>query len=146
MESGSLNRKETSVEMYFSLNWQNAHFSRKSISHWVFEVTTTMLPFGIRQLARLLVRPIVNHFLGDLGDIFQIMEERLSEEEKPWLAGSRMGLADFNMSFGIDMASARGYFDGEKYPKVQAWLEKIHAREAYKALDEGDGYDLVNFT
>jgi len=132
--------------MYFSLNWQNAHFSRKSISHWVFEVTTTMLPFGIRQLARLLVRPIVNHFLGDLGDIFQIMEERLSEEEKPWLAGSRMGLADFNMSFGIDMASARGYFDGEKYPKVQAWLEKIHAREAYKALDEGDGYDLVNFT
>jgi glutathione S-transferase len=112
----------------------------------VFEVTTTFLPFGIRQLVGLMVRPIVNHFLGDLRDIFQIMEEELSEG-KPWFAGSRMGLADFNMSFGMDMASARGYFDGEKYRKVQTWLEKIHAREAYKkALEKGGGYDLVNFT
>jgi glutathione S-transferase len=88
----------------------------------------------------------VNHFLGDLRDIFQIMEEGLSEE-KWWFAGNRMGLADFNMSFGMDMASARGCFDGKKYPNVQTWLEKIHAREAYKkALEKGCGYDLVNFT
>jgi glutathione S-transferase len=112
----------------------------------VFEVTTTMLPFGIRQLAGLLVRPIVNHFLGDLRDIYQVMEEALSEA-KLWFAGSKMGLADFDMSFGMDMASARGYFDGKKYPKVKTWLEKIHAREAYKkALEKGGGYDLVKFT
>jgi hypothetical protein len=46
-------------------------------------------PFGFRQLAELLVRPVVNHFVADQRDVFQIMEEALSE--KLWFAGRKWG-------------------------------------------------------
>jgi glutathione S-transferase len=112
----------------------------------VFEFLVSMLPWGFRHLVGLLIRPAVNHFVGDQRDIYRIMEESLSGE-KPWFSGKKMGLADFNMSFPMDVASQRGYFQGEKYPKVNGWLERIHERPAYKrALEKGSVYDLANFT
>jgi glutathione S-transferase len=112
----------------------------------LFEFIPQQLPFGLRQLLGLLVRPIVNHFLADLRDIYQVLEESLSEE-RPWFSGTKMGLADFNMSFPMDMAVQRGYFEAVKYPKVAKWHATILARPAYKrALEKGETYDLVNFS
>jgi len=111
----------------------------------LFEVIPQQLPFGLRHLAQLLTRPIVNYFLGDHRDIYQVMEDSLSEE-RPWFSGPKLGLADFNMSFGMDMAAQRGYFDAKKYPKVAQWHATILDRPAYKgALEKGGGYDVVNF-
>ena len=110
-----------------------------------FEVIPSQLPFGLRQLVGLMVRPVVNHFLKDLYDIFQVMEDALSQE-RPWFSGKRMGLADLNMTWGMDVASQRGYFSNNNYPKVAAWHQRICERPAYqRALEKGGTYDLVNF-
>jgi glutathione S-transferase len=111
----------------------------------VFEELAKVLPFGLRHLILLFVRPIVNFFVADQRDIFQVMEDALSEE-RPWFSGKRIGLADFNMSFGMDMASQRGYFDSKMYPKVAKWHMAILERPAYKrALEMGGAYELVTF-
>jgi glutathione S-transferase len=111
----------------------------------LFEIIPQQLPFGLRQLLGMLVRPVVNHFLGDQREIYQVMEDSISEE-RPWFSGKKMGLADFNMSFGMDMAVQRGYFEAKKYPKVAKWHTAILERPANKrALDVGGAYELVNF-
>ncbi|CZR63279.1 uncharacterized protein PAC_13176 [Phialocephala subalpina] len=111
----------------------------------IFEVIPTFLPFGLRHLILLLVKPVVNHFLDDLRDIYQVMEDSL-DEERPWFSGEKIGLADFNMSFAMDMAVQRGYFDPKRYPKVGKWYESILERPAYKrALEKGGEYDLTVF-
>lgn len=105
-----------------------------------------MYPFGIKHFAGLFSWPFKNHFLNDIKLYYQYMEDALSDE-KPWFGGKKRGLADFNMIFGMDMASQRGYFDGKKYPKVQGWLDRIHALPAYKrALEKGGKYNLKSFS
>jgi glutathione S-transferase len=112
----------------------------------LFEIIPQQLPFGLRQLLELLVRPVVNHFLGDQREIYQVMKDSLSEK-RPWFPGKKIGLADFNMSFGMDMAVQRGYFEAKRYPKVAKWHAAILDRPANKrALDVGGAYELVNFS
>lgn len=111
----------------------------------VFEVLPTFLPFGLRHLVLLMVKPVVNHFLSDMRDVFQIMEDGLSDE-LPWFSGLNIGLADFNMSFAMDMAAQRGYFEPKKYPKLARWHAATLERPAYKrALEKGEVYDLATF-
>jgi hypothetical protein len=80
----------------------------------------------------------VHHSVGDKRDVFQIMEEGLSEE-KPWFAGTKMGLTDFKMSFAMNMASQRrGVRDGE------GRSGRVYRREAYmRALEKGVGIILL---
>jgi glutathione S-transferase len=109
----------------------------------LFEITPQQLPFRLRQLLGQLVRPVVKHFLGDQRDIYQVLEDSLSEEH-PWFSGKKMGLADFYMSFAMDMATQRGYFKAEKIPQ---WHAVVVDRPAYKgALDAGRAYELVNIS
>jgi glutathione S-transferase len=62
-------------------------------------------------------------------------------------AGSKTGLADFDVSFAMDMANQKGYFQGEDFPRVQRWLERVNGMGTYKrALEKGVGYNLVSFT
>ena len=57
-----------------------------------------------------------------------------------WLAGPAFSAADVMMSFPVEAAAARaGLADGR--PRCVAWLERIHARPAYRrALDRGGPY------
>lgn len=112
----------------------------------LFEVIPQMLPFPFRQLTLLMVSPIKHFFMGDQRVIYQILEDALTTE-KPWFAGEKLGLADFNMSFGMDMAVQRGYFERERYPKLAQWHDTVINRPAYKnALETGGAYDLTNFS
>ncbi|KAH7321923.1 putative glutathione S-transferase [Rhexocercosporidium sp. MPI-PUGE-AT-0058] len=111
-----------------------------------FEVLASFLPWGLRHFVYLLVKPIVAHFIRDLNDIWGVMEGALGGEGKRWFSGSRMGMADFCMSFPMDMAVQRGYFDESKFPKVREWYGRVVGREAYKrALVKGEVYDLAKF-
>ena len=59
---------------------------------------------------------------------------------RPWWAGDEISAADIMMSFPLEAAQARGGLDADR-PKTTAWLEKIHARPAYKAaLERGGPY------
>lgn len=111
----------------------------------MFDLPHQAYPFGIRHLTSIPYLPFKWHMLSDLKLYYQYMEDALSDE-KPWFTGTSHGLADFNMIFPMDMASQRGYFDGKLFPKVQEWLDRIHALPAYKrALEKGGKYNLYTF-
>ena len=60
-----------------------------------------------------------------------------------WFAGDDFTAADIQMSFPLEAAATRGR-GTEGRPKVQAFLERIHARPAYvRALERGGPYALM---
>jgi glutathione S-transferase len=59
---------------------------------------------------------------------------------RPWFAGDQLSAADVMMSFPLEAARARGGLDGSR-PATIAWLDKVHARPAYRrALQAGGPY------
>ncbi|KAI0528273.1 hypothetical protein F5B22DRAFT_584438 [Xylaria bambusicola] len=117
-----------------------------SINHLVIiESPISALPVGLSSLVNLMVSPITSIFKRGLTPIFEFLEDALSQD-KPFFSGSKLGLADFDISWGMDITSQRGYFDASKFPKLHAWHEKIKARLSYRAaLEIGSGYDLKTF-
>jgi glutathione S-transferase len=86
----------------------------------------------------------VNHFLKDLASNFELMEDQLSDN-KTWFAGNKIGLADFNMLFGVGYVIAHKFLDTNKYSKIAKWHDTITGRPAYKrAMEKGRAYDLLN--
>lgn len=94
-----------------------------------------------------LIRPLVNGIAkaAQSGFVdpqlklhFDYWEAELGKAE--WFAGPEFSAADIMMSFPIEAAAQRGGArDGR--PKLTAFLEKIHARPAYKrALERGGPY------
>jgi glutathione S-transferase len=60
--------------------------------------------------------------------------------KRAWFAGDVMTAADVMMSFPLEAARSRAGLDGTR-PHTIAWLDKVHARPAYKAaLAEGGPY------
>lgn len=93
-----------------------------------------------------LVRPIVNAIAGKAQSGFidpqltthtAYWEAELGTAE--WFAGDRFTAADIMMSFPVEAASSRlGLADK---PRLQAFLQRIHARPAYqRALERGGPY------
>ena len=69
-------------------------------------------------------------------------EAELSRHE--WFAGDDFSAVDIQMSFPLEAAAARGGLD-KKWPKVSAFLQKIHDRPAYqRALEQGGPYQLMS--
>ena len=63
--------------------------------------------------------------------------------ERPWFAGSEFSAADIQMSFPLEAAAARGGLDASR-PKLMGFLDRIHARPAYRrALEAGGPYELL---
>ena len=61
----------------------------------------------------------------------------------PWFAGDEFTAADIQMSFPVEGAASRGGLDATR-PKLFGFLERIHARPAYKrALEKGGPYELL---
>lgn len=111
----------------------------------VFELIPTQAPAFLRGLMGLLISSIVGRIKAETNAPHQVLEDALSED-KPWFSGPKLGLADFNVSWQMDVGVQRGYLDVHKYPKLAAWVERVHARPAYKrALQKTGTYDLVDF-
>jgi glutathione S-transferase len=104
----------------------------------------------IKQKSPVLVRPIARAIADKALDTFVLpniernlnfMESELGRTD--WFAGNAFTSADIQMSFPLEAARMRGGLD-EKRPRLMAWLERIHARPAYrKALERGGKYDLL---
>ena len=68
----------------------------------------------------------------------QWLESELATRD--WFAGDAFSAADVMMSFPLEAARSRGGLD-DRYPRLQAWLERIHARTGYRAaLQKGGAY------
>lgn len=74
----------------------------------------------------------------NLKAMFDLVEGELTKS--PWFAGEDFSAADVMLSFPLETAGARaGAFQGR--PRVAAFVERIHARSAYrKALAKGGPY------
>jgi glutathione S-transferase len=67
------------------------------------------------------------------------MESELAA--RSWFAGDEFTAADVQMSFPLEAAAERAGLNSGR-PKLMAFLDRIHARDAYKrALERGGPYD-----
>jgi glutathione S-transferase len=68
------------------------------------------------------------------------MESELAQ--RPWFAGDEFTAADVQMSFPLEAAKSRAGLDAGR-PKLVDFLNRIHARAAYRrALERGGPYDF----
>jgi glutathione S-transferase len=105
-------------------------------------VESTPAPFFVRPIARAIAGKVKDSFvLPQIRQHLAYLEGELAGGA--WFAGEEFSAADIQMSFPLEAAAARGGLDG-KYPKLTAFLERIHARPAYRrALERGGPYDFV---
>lgn len=104
------------------------------------------LPRGVPGLIRPVARLIANGALRTL--VVPNIERQLDFMEgelgkTAWFAGDEFTAADIQMSFPLEAAAARGGLSASR-PKLMQWLERIHARPAYRrALERGGRYELL---
>jgi glutathione S-transferase len=68
------------------------------------------------------------------------LESELRDGE--WFAGAAFSVADNQLSFPLEAFAARGGLDAG-YPRLSAFLQRIHDRPAYRrALERGGEYRL----
>ena len=122
------------------------HYAEGSaMSPLLLKLLFTLMPRRAPALLRPLVRKVSNQALTTLVNpqLKQHMaywEGELGKTE--WFAGNEFSAADIQMSFPLEAASARGGLE-QGHPKAMAFLEKIHARPAYKtALQKGGPYEI----
>jgi glutathione S-transferase len=105
-------------------------------------VESAPMPFFVRPIARAIAGRAKSSFIEPQIRLhLDFMEGELGKS--PWFAGSDFTAADIQMSFPLEAAAARGGLDATR-PKLMAFLDRIHARPAYKrALDRGGTYELL---
>jgi len=105
----------------------------------------TLMPKRAPALLRPLVRKVANQALTgivnpQLKQHMAYWEEELVKSQ--WFAGPEFTAADIQMSFPLEAAAARGGLE-QGHPRSVAFLERIHARPAYKrALEKGGPYQV----
>ena len=102
-------------------------------------VRAAPMPFFARPIARGIADKVEKTFTGpNLQRHLDFMESELAE--RPWFAGPEFSAADIQMSFPLEASVARAGLD-QRYPRLQDFLARIHARPAYRrALERGGPY------
>jgi glutathione S-transferase len=132
--------------------------SRRRYTYWLHFAEGSMMPFLLMTLVfnrveiadmPFFVRPIVKKISGSVKSGFIQPEIKLQldyiENELAatgWFAGNSFSAADIQMSFPLEAAAARGGLNA-KYPNLTRFLERIHARPAYKrAIERGGEFGI----
>ncbi len=97
------------------------------------------VPFFVRPILRKIVAAAMTSFIEpQLKKHLDYMEGELARST--WFAGEEMTAADVQMSFPLEAAATRAGLDASR-PRLIAFLERIHARPAYRrALERGGEY------
>jgi glutathione S-transferase len=103
---------------------------------------TAPMPFFLKPVARGIADKVLQAFVEPQIRLHVgFMEDALARG--PWFAGDEFSAADIQLSFPIEAAAARGGL-GVEFPRLHAFLERIHARPAYqRALEKGGPYELL---
>jgi glutathione S-transferase len=123
------------------------HFSEGSampplLMKLVFDkVRAAPVPFFIKPIVKGIADKVTTSFIApNIKSQLDFMEGEISK--RPWFAGSAFSAADIQMSFPLEAASARAGL-GASRPRLTDWLQRIHARAAYRrALEVGGPYTL----
>ena len=100
------------------------------------------MPFFMKPIAKsIAARAKAGFITPNIKAHLDFMEGELGKSR--WFAGENFTGADVQMSFPVEAAKARGGLDATR-PKLMAYLDRIHARPAYKrALERGGPYALL---
>ncbi|MRD46319.1 glutathione S-transferase family protein [Caenimonas koreensis] len=106
------------------------------------KLETTKVPFFVKPIVKAIAERARSSFvMPNIERHLSFMEGELGKSE--WFAGKEFSAADVQMSFPLEAAQARGGLDAKR-PKLMAFLERIHARPAYKrAIDKGGEYTIL---
>lgn len=123
------------------------HYAEGSAMPWlllklVFDrIEAGPMPFFIRPVARGIARQVKRSFITPQLQLhLDYLEGELGRSE--WFVGNEFTAADIQLSFPLEAAAIRGGLDQSR-PRLYAFLQKIHARPAYrKALERGGQYDF----
>jgi glutathione S-transferase len=101
------------------------------------------MPFFVKPIARSIADKVLSGFVQPNIDAqLKFVESELAS--RPWFAGAEFSAADVQMSFAAEAWAARSG-GMQRYPKLREFLDRIHARPAYKkALERGGPYDLMS--
>jgi glutathione S-transferase len=107
----------------------------------VFDTIERKSPLLVRPIAAGISKKVKQLSINpNLQRHLAFMEAELGKSE--WFAGGEFTAADIQMSFPVEASAARAGLDA-RFPKLQAWLARIHARPAYKrALEQGGPFEL----
>lgn len=107
------------------------------------QIETSPMPFFARPIARSIVDRVNKSFIEpQIALHLGYLEAEL--EKSLWFVGSEFTAADIQMSFPLEAAAVRAGLDSSR-PKLMGFLDRIHARPAYRrALERGGAYDLLN--
>jgi glutathione S-transferase len=100
------------------------------------------VPFFAKPVARMLARGAQKAFIDpQLKTHLDFLEDEIGKTG--WFAGSEFTAADIQMSFPLEASTSRGTLDPSR-PGLNAFLERIRERPAYRAAVERSGdYDLA---
>lgn len=118
------------------------HYAEGSLMNWLvmklvfMTIPTQPMPFFVRPIARSLCAQVQARLIDpNVATALAFMEDHLAKNA--WFAGDRLTIADFQMSFAVEAALARGNRAGN-FPRLKAYKEKMEARPAYqRALAKG---------
>ncbi len=105
------------------------------------KVRMAPVPFFVKPVTRGIADKVMKGFVGpNIERQLAFMEGELVRRD--WFAGRAFSAADIQMSFPLEAARARAGLDS-RYPRLTAWLDRVHTRPAYqRALEVGGPYDL----
>lgn len=143
-ETGDLMPERGSAEQRAVTYW--LHYAEGSaMPLLVMKLVFSRLPANAPVLMRPLVKSVSSKAEGSfidprIGEHVRFWEQELARTG--WFAGEHMTLADIMMSFPLEAAKQRA--DVSQTPNIRAFLERIHARDAYKrALERGGPYSFA---
>lgn len=118
------------------------HYAEGSLMNWLVmqlvfgSIPRQPMPFFVRPVARALCAGVQQKLIQpNVQAALAFMENHLAQHR--WFAGEHLSLADFQMSFAVEAALARGN-TASAWPHLQAYLQRIQARPAYqRALEKG---------
>jgi len=105
-------------------------------------IASAPMPFFVKPVARGIVAKVRSGYLDpNLERNLAFMESSLAGSD--WFCGDRMTAADIQMSFAVEAAAVRADLRDNR-PRLAEFLERIHARPAYRAaLEKGGPYQLL---
>ena len=101
-------------------------------------IANARMPFFAKPIARKIAASLDAGFVDpQLSLHFGYIAEAL--ERSGWFVGDAFSVADIQMSFPLEAGAQRG--PAAAHPSIRAFLERIHARPAYRrALEKGGPY------
>ena len=112
------------------------------VSLIIGRIASAPMPFFAKPIAKGIATKVRDGYLDpNVKRSLDFMESTLSESQ--WFCGDKLSAADIQMSFPIEAAAVRSNLEKD-YPQLCDYLQRIHARPAYKrALKKSGPYELM---